>query len=122
VLRPGSRDTHEGSRERRNPNHQPREETRVRIRTFGNDSPIKPSLIETARATRDRARVSREAAARTRWRTRKERLRAYRLRTRGKELRPAELDDVVEAADLDELIDVLIVLTSPPSSREDGAA
>jgi hypothetical protein len=80
------------------------------------------SLIQAARATRDRARVSREAAARTRWCTRKERLRAYRLRTRGKELRPTELDDFVEVADLDELINVLIVLTSPPTGPHEGAA
>jgi hypothetical protein len=49
-------------------------------------------------------------AARTRWLSRKQRLRSQRLRRRVVAERPPVLDDFVEVASVDELVEVLVLL------------
>jgi hypothetical protein len=58
----------------------------------------------------EEARRVRIGAAQTRWRARKQRLRSRRLRRRLVAESPPALDDFVEVASVDELVEVLVLL------------
>jgi hypothetical protein len=82
--------------------------------TADDGDPEAPLNIEMARKAahevREEARRLRVDAARTRWLSRKQRLRSERLRRRVVAERPLMLDDFVEVASVDELVEVLVFL------------
>jgi hypothetical protein len=82
--------------------------------TADDGDPEAPLKIEMARKAahevREEARRLRVDAARTRWLSRKQRLRSERLRRRVVAERPLMLDDFVEVASVDELVEVLVLL------------
>ena len=82
--------------------------------TADDGDPEAPLNIEMARKAahevREEARRLRVDAARTRWLSRKQRLRSERLRRRVVAERPLMLDDFVEVASVDELVEVLVLL------------
>jgi hypothetical protein len=67
-------------------------------------------LRDAAHAVCEEARRVRIGAAQTRWRARKQRLRARRLRRQLVAESPPALDDFVEVASVDELVEVLVLL------------
>jgi hypothetical protein len=70
---------------------------------------------KAAHEVREEARRLRIDAARTRWLSRKQRLRSQRLRRRVVAERPPMLDDFVEVASVDELVEVLVLLAGRQS-------
>lgn len=84
------------------------------------DSTAVPTIVSTvavARLLRRRSRLIRETAARTRWCARKERLRTQRLKRKFDGLLTPQLDDFVEIASVDDLVDVLVLLADRGGDR-----
>jgi hypothetical protein len=77
------------------------------------------SARERSHELRKRSHECRTAAQRARWRSRKQHLRARRLRVRSDQLRAPPLDEFVEIASVDELVEVLVLLRD--ASRQGGA-
>ncbi len=79
-------------------------------RPDSNVSPERVPLLAAARRAHEESRLARSLSERTRWRVRKERLRARRLRRSADSYRARTLDDFVEVASVDELVEVLVLL------------
>jgi hypothetical protein len=76
-------------------------------------------LADAARRARETSQSSREAAAKTRWRSRKARLRSKRVRESVR-TGPRTLEEFVEVASLDELVNVLVDLAEPDEHERPG--
>jgi hypothetical protein len=73
------------------------------------------TILDAAHDVHEQARRARIEAARTSWRARKQRLQAQRLRHRLGAESPRTLDDFVEIASVDELLEVLVLLAGRKS-------
>jgi hypothetical protein len=78
---------------------------------------------ERAHDARKRSHQCRVAAERARWRSQKQHLRGRRLRVRSDQLCAPRLDEFVEIASVDELVEVLVLVAERRrgyGSSEDG--
>jgi hypothetical protein len=74
---------------------------------------------ERADDVRKRSHQCRVAAERARWRSKKQHLRGRRLRVRSDQLCAPRLDEFVEIASVDELVEVLVLISE--RGRGDGS-